>query len=195
MEGVGRRNSQRAELRGGQPCQAGHANRWLRRTPELSAERQMPLGRHDCRRVRKLGALGLVMRTSRVWKNQMSTHALKHKERSCKQSCNTNSQANEIEVESWMNQTKRNQVNESRWVRDEGNRKITTSITCIWQQSTQVEETQAISTDAACDLIADGHMRIARLSQMTTAISRSLIRNRTNWRKFITLLNTQQRNE
>ena len=34
--------------------------------------------------------------------------------------------------------------------------KITTRITCVSQQFTQVEETQAISADAACDLIADG---------------------------------------
>ena len=58
--------------------------------------------------------------------------------------------------------------------------KITTSITCVSQQSTQVEETQAISADAACDLIADGHMRVTRLSQSTTAIGRSLINNRIN---------------
>ena len=49
--------------------------------------------------------------------------------------------------------------------------KVTATITCVSQQSTQNAKTQAIGTDAACDLIADGHI---------ASIIKSLISNRIN---------------
>ena len=70
--------------------------------------------------------------------------------------------------------------NESSWSEsEERNRmmKVKATITCVLQQSTQNAKTQAIGTDAACDLIADEHI---------ASIIKSLISNRINWRKVIT---------
>ena len=50
---------------------------------------------------------------------------------------------------------------------------------CNWYK---LQNTQAIIAEAARDLTAGGHMCVTRLPQFTTAISRSLISNRNNWR-------------
>ena len=63
MEGVGRRNIRRTELRGGQPCQAGHAKRWFRRTPKLTAERPCLWDDTSADEIGSWG-LGLAMGTS-----------------------------------------------------------------------------------------------------------------------------------
>jgi hypothetical protein len=106
--------------------------------------------------------LGLAMRRAlgeKVWKIKWAYRQRRQQAFADKWNRGWSMNVMHAQMSVWMNESN---LNESSWVRAKepekmnDTTKITTRITCVSQQFTQVEETQAISADAACDLIADG---------------------------------------